>query len=424
MKKVVVSVNFSGRYNKENISHEFINLFPSDDSPWYFYVPPYGCINKEFDETDYLLLVEHIDGKYTLLAIATYLKSTGVSSTNSTKKIANENKKDGDINYFGKTLNDWFKFQKNTLYVSYKQKKDDNGEVIGRVYFPNREITIEFEPKGSTGRNANTIYLPKVYYDKKRSGEERKRITGQSLVGYFGSDDMEAQIKTLISHGSIEEYDTGKHSRTPIAMNRNILDYIGRSSDEQSFSNWLNSYLQDGCFFDHFMKCICKIESKGSKKKIAKVEQATKNRNRIDLWLETDDALILIENKIQSQIHTSKDKDGKSISQLEDYYNYGNDYLLENKDVKCLKCFLLCPDYYESYYYDPSTGLWDRKICKELKYSELKMCIEDFVDSSFYKEHKTSYPYMDEFVRALQRHCDSKPSSVRDVILDRVARGI
>lgn len=80
MSKVLVSVNFAGSYNKNNIGHEFINLFPDDDGNWHFYVPPYGIIKQDMDDLDYLMLVQHIDRKYTLLALATNLKSTEVFS--------------------------------------------------------------------------------------------------------------------------------------------------------------------------------------------------------------------------------------------------------------------------------------------------------------------------------------------------------
>lgn len=88
MSTVLVSVNFVGNYNKENIAHEFINLFPDDEGNWNFYISPTGVVKKECGELDYLLLAEHINKKYSLLAIATNLKSTGVysASTNSKKK--------------------------------------------------------------------------------------------------------------------------------------------------------------------------------------------------------------------------------------------------------------------------------------------------------------------------------------------------
>ena len=48
MAKILICSNFSGRYNKKYIGHEFINLFPSDAGCWNFYVPSYGCIKKEY----------------------------------------------------------------------------------------------------------------------------------------------------------------------------------------------------------------------------------------------------------------------------------------------------------------------------------------------------------------------------------------
>lgn len=426
MSKVLVSVNFAGSYNKNNIGHEFINLFPDDDGNWHFYVPPYGIIKQETDDLDYLMLVQHIDRKYTLLALATNLKSTEVFSKKNASDIEKENDKNGEIEYFGKKLRDWFSNQKNTLFVSYNLNKDS------KVYFPCKEVTIEFE---SLKKKQNCIYLPRNYYNKNKK-HERKQITGQSLLSYYKVDNFDKQISKLKKEKYLVDKTEADFSREKNGMTyeKSILDIIGRPSDELAFSNWLNEFLQNDSFFDFFLKECCKINNRKQETKIrkSKLEQSTSNRNRIDLWLEDDEYIILIENKVQSSIHTSTTTDkeiGKSIvvSQLSDYLSKGKERAKNTN--KTLKTFLMCPDYYSSYYYveNDSVKLWDKGENKEywieIKYSEIKKCLKNFINQKLKtNDEKAQFPYIQDYIKALEKHCKNIPFSMKDIILDRVAR--
>lgn len=446
MSKVLISVNFSGRYNNDeqkNIAHEFINLFPDDDGNWHFYVPPYGIINNKFDETDYLLIVQHIDKKYSLLAIATNLKSTGVHQKNATIKIKKENEENGRLTYCGIELKDWFSNQKNTLYVSFNQSMQKKS----RVYFPNKEITIEFEKNESN--SLNTIFVPKKYYKFKDSkndndtadkedSKERQQITGQSLIGYFDGSyfetKIEDQIKKLIEDKLLEDKTNAdfKIDKELSSYKKSLLDIIGRPSDELAFSHWLNYYLQGDDFFDYFLKECFSIDSTKATARTSKLEQSTANRNRIDLWLEFDETkngkngtIILIENKVQSQIHTSKNKNKEIVSQLDDYLEKGNEKAKESN--KILKTYLICPEYWKSYYYieNPSGNkLWSEgkngEYWTEVSYKKIKECLEKFKGTKSCNSDR--YPYIDELIKALEKHCKIIPFSTKDVILDRASQ--
>lgn len=431
MSKILVSVNFAGRYNEKNIGHEFINLFPDSKNEWHFYVPPYGTVNSDFNELDYLLLVQHIDRKYSLIALATNLKSTNVFSRKDKDGIDQENKKNGSLVYFGKTLNDWFEDQENTLFVSYNLK-DQNS----KIFFPTKEINVEFEPTGkSYVKKKNCIYLPRSYYGKEG---ERQKITGQSLVGYFKVNGFENQIKAFSESENpylIEKTIVNSSNKNHSTYQKSFLDVIGKPSDELAISNWLNEYLQNDRFFDFFLENCCEIKSHKTTKRESKLEQSTSNRNRVDFWIEDDSYIVLIENKVQSSIHTStikdkKAKENKVVSQLYDYLQKGRDEA--DKTGKTLLSFLMCPDYYSSYYYVenvPGVTLWDKgdkgENWKEIKYSKVKECLESFIKNELKTdEERNKFPYISEFIKALDKHCKDTPFSMKDIILDRVAKKI
>ena len=135
---------------------------------------------------------------------------------------------------------------------------------------------------------------------------------------------------------------------------------------------------------------------------------------------------------MQSSIHTSTTTDkeiGKSIvvSQLSDYLSKGKERAKNTN--KTLKTFLMCPDYYSSYYYieNDSVKLWDKGENKEywieIKYSEIKKCLKNFINQKLKtNDEKAQFPYIQDYIKALEKHCKNIPFSMKDIILDRVAR--
>lgn len=303
------------------------------------------------------------------------------------------------------------------MYVSYKLNEG------GKVYVPKKEVIIEFENEEEDKKNC--IYLPRTYFDGK---EGRQKITGQWQSGYFNIENFEEKLKKVNKY--LVDKTNSKNSK-PESFKKSLLDIIGRPSDELAFSNWLSKYLQNEEFFDFFLEDCLKLNLSKNKKdnREAKLEQSTQNRNRIDLWLENDEYIILIENKVQSSIHTSKIKDEKEkitlISQLDDYYKKGEDQ--SKQASKKLKTFFICPNYYSSYYHIENIDgikLWDKEKWIEIKYSEIKDSIERFINSKELKADKDkskNYPYIDEIVLALEKHCKDTPFSMKEIVLDKIA---
>ena len=433
MTKILICSLFSGRYNHKYIGHEFINLFPSDSDGWYFYVPPWGCVKSDFGkgrEPDYLVMVETINGKNYLMGIATGLEyvSNCYSSTNK-KEIKNENIANGSITYFNKSLKDWFASQPNTLYVSYKLKED------GHIYFPknndfiedNNSLSDEIENDILIQLDAadNSDNIISILGSWSWNGRDRKKLIGQSQRSYYNdpSTKFEDKVKDLISKGLlIDATFTSPLSKAAVKAKytSSVLDIIGKQNSENVISHWLASYLSDIDFYNFFASKL------GLTAPVTSVdvttELADRNKKRIDITIENPFDLVLIENKIHSNIHETK-VIGKNLSQLDVYLDSPKKHILKNKLTKIIKTILLCPDHYERYGFAGDPKLWDKFIWKPVYYSQIKDIVDDFMKTKRYNSCKSNvYLYLDEFSKALSLHAKKRPETLRDRVLREIAK--
>lgn len=453
MAKILICSCFTGRYNHIYIGHEFINLFKSDDGDWNFYVPPYGYVNKDHGkgkEPDYLVMVESINGQFHLIGVATGLeyRSDRYSKSN-TKAFKAERETDPNrsISYFGKALEWWFSNSPSELYVSYRLKED------GKIYFvedkhdvivgfknegesPNQgtkniishtiSIDESWRPRGKTNSGKNNPGSSKNAVDNdEHSGA--KRLIGQSQRSYYLDPEtsFENQIQELINNNVL--FDATKVStQNPEDIREKykirLVDILGKEDDERMFSHWFAEYLADPAFYSVFAKKVNLDESQEPLK--VRTEVAVNGKNRVDILIETEKEIILIENKIKSPIHgskaNSKDQPPNTISQLEAYKKGAEDWLKkEGVREKEIKCFLLCPDYYEVFKYSgDSKKIWDKNEWRPLYYSVVKKIVEDFI-----KNHGKDRDmlYIEEFLDSISCHTENKPESLKERLLRKIA---
>lgn len=433
MTKILICSVFSGRYNHKYIGHEFIDLFPSDNGGWYFYVTPWGCIRSDFgkgSEPDYLVMVETINGKNYLTGIATGVEyvSNCYKRTNEIE-IKNENKAHELNTYFGKTLKDWFASQPNTLYVSYKLKEN------GHIYFPKNHDFLEDNNSLSDESEKNILIqldaadnldnIISILGSWSWKGKNRKKLIGQSQRCYYNdpSTKFEDKVKELINKGLLVDVTftsplsngTVKAKYTP-----SILDIIGKQNSENVFSYWLAEYLRDIDFYNFFASKL------GLTAPVTSVDVTTEladnDKKRVDITIENPSELVLIENKIHLNIHETT-VNGKKMSQLDVYLDSAKKHILKSKLTKTIKTILLCPDYYERYGFAGDPKLWNKSIWKPVYYSQIKDIVDDFMNTYRYKSSKSNeYLYLDEFSKALSLHAKNRPETLRDRVLREIAK--
>ena len=436
MARILICSNFSGRYNDYYLGHDFINLFPSDSGEWNFYVPSWGCVRATFGkgrEPDYLVMVDYVNGKYRLLGIATGLEyASDCYSSADLKEVIKENKANGSIAYFGRSLKDWFALQPNILYVSYKLKEN------GRVYMPLGSVLAEDRDVLGDHAGGNDIFVElgegagsdgviEIDRSWSKSGHAKKLI-GQGQRSYYTDSSTEQRFKVkiddLISKGLLRDV-THLPPMSAAAVKAkfsscSILDVIGKENDENVISRWFAECLADADFYDYFAGALGL--NKGSTEIDVATESADSEKKRVDITIDNGAELVLIENKVHYTIHTTV-VGGKAISQLDAYIYNANKDLTSKKKARTVKTFLLCPDYYEAYGYAGDPNLWDKSVWEPIYYSNLKEIVDGFMATKQYLSRNLyEYPYMEEFSKAISVHAKKRPESFRESILRKIAR--
>lgn len=370
--EIVVNQLFSGGYldEKGNIGHEVINFFDDDEGNRYLYIPPKGTL-PDCRKVETVVFVRNIWAWKTVevIAIAQGLSSVGKEEVSS-------------IRYGGVPLDRIFR--KNT----YHGEEDKfSGHVTFRaneVKIPanNSRIFLTLDKQFCKPENSTSIFL----------NSEKNALSNRKMKSYFSHDedpDAYEKLRSMIENDKLWTLDgeMGALIADGSAFNQrpSFLEIIRKENDELTFSNLLAYY------FDFNHEAFTRFAKQKSLLDIPKMDadfSITREKKNIDLWIESNEHIIVIENKIKSGIN-GIDEAGKS--QLDKYQEYAQKEA--RKSGKALHFYLFVPDYSNIDFkkYNPS-GLY-----KEIPYSAI---YEFFVKnvSSFFGDQ-----YFTEFLRALKR---------------------
>lgn len=193
------------------------------------------------------------------------------------------------------------------------------------------------------------------------------------------------------------------HNQSP-----SFLEVIRKEDDENIFSNLLSYFFEYSySSFQKFAKDILKINDMGAsfelvrEKAVGKVEDnpsdksKRRGKERIDIWIESEDDIIVIENKIKSGINSIvNEEQGKQSSQLNSYYAYASE--VARKSQKAVHFYIFAPDYAKFDLNHFGADIKDN--FKIINYSE---AYNFFVKESATYIADRAFP---DFVRGLKRH--------------------
>ena len=166
-------------------------------------------------------------------------------------------------------------------------------------------------------------------------------------------------------------------------------------------SNLLAHFLQyDPAFWVDFVSKVLKITNQNiinSKPKITR-----ESIGNIDLFIEIENFVIVIENKIKSGISGQRD-DG--YSQLEKYIKKAEEYLNNPDSNNQIKYFILRPNYNNENYKTFNEG----KRYSEIKYSEIYDIIKN----------RTSDLYFEEFKKVVKKHSAEYDNELFEIMNER-----
>lgn len=327
MNTIILNRMYVGSYLDENIGHEVINLFKDDNGSNYIYLNPSGNVNKESNDSIVaILLVKRVEtGVVEVIAKAENIQQVYYKKNNHEEEIKNQNEyiEEHQITYGNVLLSDIYENGHNELLITFKTNK----------LRTTKEPVFLIQDKSLSDKYKNHYFL------------SEKNFLGQSLRTYYPKDEVPndyAELKKLLDNTKVwnEENTTTKIDLDEIysyESHQGFLSVIKKEDDELVFSN-LFSYIFNTKkdVFRDFVKEVLGIDEFNLNYRIAREEK------NIDLLIENEDSVIIIENKIKSDINNVKSKSsGKKESQLSDYVKKA----YEKYGGKKLNFYIFSPDY-------------------------------------------------------------------------------
>lgn len=352
---------YVGDYLSTNLGHEVINMFQADNGNHYLYLNAYGNFGKShFGQIGYMLLVKyHAEGMFEVIGKAEGLMDVeGADATlkqdykavnPSISKAQTEYIEKENITYGGvpvrKIFND---AEQQNIFITYK---------AARLFKPNRKIFIGYGVEADvvlTGyKQAKTSLKTYIYPegtfagDQKREKIEEKKLDYKKLYDLIEQDNLWIESKECIND------DLLKIKSREVS----IFDICQIQNDENRFSYALAYFMTQPQYkklWQNFFKQY-RVELGDNytvtREESAKIEDkewdhTTKSSGgRIDLLIRDDKNIIVIENKIKSDINSiDGDNEGEQLGR---YYNYVSWSTQKNKpdEGKNPHFMILTPNY-------------------------------------------------------------------------------
>lgn len=353
-KAIVLNRMYVGDYLSTNLGHEVINMFQADNGGYYIYLNSRGNIASEHaGKIGMMLFVKyHTKGVVEVIGKAVGLEEAdGISCSLSRNLNEVENdlleeqmryikKQKGEVSYNKAKILDIFKGAgQQNIYITYK---------AGAVFRPKegKHIFIRFSDAPIVSYNKAIDYEEIVLEGYKQAKASLK----QYIYPCSANNDYE-KLKNIITSDSYwEKTPVGKvkdemgKMKEVLNVNRNIslFDICQLQDDENRFSNALAYFMTCNYYRDIWQDFFKQYninlgpEYWVAREEDAKIEDTAWNHSRfpsggrIDLLIRDKNNIIVIENKIKSDINTiAADKELKSelrkaeeITQLNRYVNY------------------------------------------------------------------------------------------------------
>lgn len=377
MKGIVLNRMYVGDYLTSNLGHEVINLYQADNGGNYIYLNSTGDFVKAHqDKIGYMLFVKYYGiGEVEVIGLAKGLHDVYQADQQFSGKYDGVNKvvfaqqqeyvkKEGGISYGGVSIFDIFgEAGQQSVFITYKADK---------VYIPKagKRLFIRFYSEKAVdypAHDASDIVVALEGYQQAKASLKQYIYAEGTYPGDLTKRNVEAKCNDYRkifqafvadealweeSNNQVDAEDLNSFGERKVSL----FDICQIQNDENKFSNALAYFMMQypHLWRNFFLRHGVDIGTAFSiaREEASKIEDSNYNHKkypsggRIDLMLRTDEAIVVIENKIKSDINSiAEDCEGK---QLRRYYNYAV-WLSENKkssDYKKSKhFFVLTPKY-------------------------------------------------------------------------------
>ena len=368
---------YVGDYLASNLGHEIINLYQADNGGNYIYLNSSGDFVKAHQDCiGYMLFVKYYGiGEVEVIGMATGLKDVYCANQQFTGKYKGVNKEifakqqqfvkgEGGVSYGGVSIFDIFgEAGQQSVFITYKADK---------VYVPKKDkrMFIRFHVADATKypvHDGADIVVSLAGYQQAKASLKQYIYPEGTYAGDLAKQNVDAKredyskiFNTLVndptlwqeSNNKVDEEELNQINERKVSL----FDICQIQNDENKFSNALAYFMQQypalwHAFFARYGVSLGESFSV-TREESSKIEDSKYNHKkfpsggRIDLMVRTANELVVIENKIKSDINSiDEDCEGK---QLRRYYNYAM-WLSKNKDGddygKQTRFFILTPKY-------------------------------------------------------------------------------
>ena len=346
---IVLKRMYVGNYLATNLGHEVINLFKADNGNHYIYLNATGnFVPKHRGKIGYMLFVKYCqENEVEVIGMATELKevkgsdqSLGKNYKTLRKEINNAQKHfiqdEGGIEYGGVSILDIFNnAEQQSIFITYK---------AGNVYLPANDLRIflRYGNDAQNELNGNKMFIALKSYNLPKT----------SLKSYIYPENNEDKcvdynnvLNNLINNKELwttEGIEKVNVKNTKIQQSVSIFDICQIHNDENRFSYALAHFMMQKMYRELWQKFFASkgielgkdyIVTREEDAKIDDSEWDNENKpggGRIDLLVKDDKNIIVIENKIKSDINTKKSDKGDT-TQLNRYVNY-IEWLIEHSE--------------------------------------------------------------------------------------------
>lgn len=352
---IVLNRMYVGDYLASNLGHEVINLYQADNGGNYIYLNSTGDFVKAHQgQVSHMLFVKYYGiGEVEVIGMAKGLHDVYDASRKFANKYEGINeevfadqqrfvKNEGGISYGGVSIFDIFgEAGQQSVFITYKADK---------VYIPRegKRLFIRFhsdKPVAYPLHEASDIVVmlggyqqakaslkQYVYPEGTYSGDLTKQNVTEKREDYLKIRTMLIDDNSLWeeSNNKVDEEELSEVNQRKVSL----FDICQIQNDENKFSNALAYFMLRSeyrrLWRDFFAGFGIELGESYTiaREEASKIEDTKVNPTkypsggRIDLMVRTSDSLVVIENKIKSDIN-SVEEDGEG-KQLRRYYNYAN----------------------------------------------------------------------------------------------------
>ncbi|MBQ2047015.1 MAG: PD-(D/E)XK nuclease family protein [Muribaculaceae bacterium] len=384
---IVLNRMYCGDYLDENLGHEIINMYKSDNGKSYLYLNAHGTFDSKWaNRIKTMLLVRTIEGRKMLEVTGIALGIADVYQQGQSRKEQDQYIINNNIRYAGKYLHEIFKGnQQQDINISF---------VANKVLLPNKKVFLSFNPdiRDKNDQTSCVCYLEGINQAKaslkQYIEQETAPIAYNKLIALINQPRLWTTEASMVKEQATTE------------RRMTYFDICGITHNELAFSNAIAFFFEK---YPHHLSSF--MDSIGVDFDTTSGISIYREKRNIDILISNGNKSIVIENKITSGIN-GIDRHDPSKSQLKKYYDILNGEFKGNFHNPMF--YVLTPNYNDIHLTQYAGGEHYTKLLYSQLFEHLKIQEEYNTDILFQNyvsaiEQHTTYYCNDQYEEMKQR---------------------